>query len=158
MQLQPHFLFNAMNSISALLRKDVKAADRMLMLLGDFLRLTLDSTYSQLVTFKRELMFIKAYLDIEQVRFPEEVLWIKSEGNYVKLHVQNNSFLLRESISKLSAQLNPQNFRRIHRTTIVNLNYMSVLQPLFHGDYNVVLKDGTKLTLSRNYKANIPEI
>ena len=68
MQLQPHFLFNALNSISALLHKDVKAADKMLARLGDFLRLTLKNSDEQTVTLKEELEFLRCYLEIEQVR------------------------------------------------------------------------------------------
>jgi two-component system LytT family sensor kinase len=71
MQLQPHFLFNTLNSISALLRKDVDAADRMIARLGDFLRLTLDNAGTQQVSFQQELDFLKSYLDIESIRFQD---------------------------------------------------------------------------------------
>ena len=69
MQLQPHFLFNTLHSISALQMEDVAAAQKMMARLGDFLRLTLENVGTQEVSLKREMEFLKCYLDIEQVRF-----------------------------------------------------------------------------------------
>jgi len=73
MQLQPHFLFNTLNSISALLEEDPRAADRMLARLGDFLRLTLESSGNQEVTLEQELEFLRCYLEIERVRFDDRL-------------------------------------------------------------------------------------
>ena len=73
MQIHPHFLFNTLNSIAALLHKDVEAADRMIARLGDFLRLTLKSSDSQLIDFEQELKFLKCYLDIEHIRFQDRL-------------------------------------------------------------------------------------
>lgn len=73
MQLQPHFLFNTLNSISTLLNEDVEAADEMVARLGDFLRLTLDNTGTQEVTLREELEFLRCYLEIEQVRFQDRL-------------------------------------------------------------------------------------
>src|SRR5262245_6794150 len=73
MQIHPHFLFNTLNSIAALLHKDVEAADRMIARLGDFLRLTLKRSDSQLVDFEQELEFLKCYLDIEHIRFQDRL-------------------------------------------------------------------------------------
>lgn len=69
MQLQPHFLFNTLHAISALMYRDVGAADRMIARLSDFLRLTLDSSGVQEVTVLREMEYLDKYLEIEQVRF-----------------------------------------------------------------------------------------
>jgi sensor histidine kinase YesM len=68
MQLHPHFLFNTLNAISALIHQDVELADRMIARLGDLLRATLDSANRQLVPFKQELSFIEPYLEIEKAR------------------------------------------------------------------------------------------
>jgi two-component system, LytTR family, sensor kinase len=68
MQLHPHFLFNTLNSISALLHQDPEAADEMIGELGDFLRLTLGNPGAQEVTLQEELKFLKSYLEIERVR------------------------------------------------------------------------------------------
>ena len=73
MQIHPHFLFNTLNSIAALLHKDVEAADRMIARLGDFLRLTLQSSDTQTVDFEQELEFLKCYLDIEHIRFQDRL-------------------------------------------------------------------------------------
>jgi two-component system, LytTR family, sensor kinase len=73
MQIHPHFLFNTLNSIAALLHKDVEAADRMIARLGDFLRLTLKSSDTQTVDFEQELDFLKCYLDIEHIRFQDRL-------------------------------------------------------------------------------------
>ena len=73
MQLEPHFLFNALNSISSLLHRDPHAAERMLARLGDFLRLTLDDSMPQQVELRQELEFLDRYLDIERVRFSDRL-------------------------------------------------------------------------------------
>lgn len=72
-QLHPHFLFNTLNSISALLEEDVEAADEMIARLGDFLRMTLDSSAAQQVTLAQELESLGCYLDIERVRFQDRL-------------------------------------------------------------------------------------
>ncbi|HEV2691249.1 MAG TPA: histidine kinase [Bryobacteraceae bacterium] len=73
MQLQPHFLFNTLHAISALVHKDVEAADRMIIRLSEFLRLTLDSVGTQEIELKGELESLDKYLEIEQVRFGDRL-------------------------------------------------------------------------------------
>ncbi len=73
MQLHPHFLFNTLHSISALVHQDPEAADRMIARLGDFLRLTLDNSGTQEVTLLKELEFLQCYLEIERVRFQDRL-------------------------------------------------------------------------------------
>ena len=73
MQLHPHFLFNTLNSISALLPEDIEAADKMIARLGDFLRLTLDNSGTQEVSLRKELEFLDCYLAIEQLRFQDRM-------------------------------------------------------------------------------------
>jgi two-component system LytT family sensor kinase len=74
MQIHPHFLFNTLNSIAALLHKDVEMADRMIARLSDFLRITLNSSEASAASLKQELEFLKIYLDIEKVRFQERLV------------------------------------------------------------------------------------
>jgi sensor histidine kinase YesM len=73
MQLQPHFLFNTLNSIAALLHRNKDAADTMIARLGDFLRITLENSGTQEVSLKEELDFLKCYLQIEQIRFQDRL-------------------------------------------------------------------------------------
>ncbi|HEV3470770.1 MAG TPA: histidine kinase [Pyrinomonadaceae bacterium] len=73
MQLRPHFLFNTLHSISALVHRDPDAADRMIARLGDFLRLTLENSGAQEVSLQKELEFLKCYLEIERVRFRDRL-------------------------------------------------------------------------------------
>lgn len=85
----------------------------------------------------------------------EEIDWISAEGNYVNLHVKKDSYLLRETISSLESQLNPQRFARIHRSQIVNLDRIRELRHWSHGEYQVVLHDGVELMLSRSYREKL---
>ena len=86
-----------------------------------------------------------------------EIDCIQAEGNYVRVHSGPKSYLLRATISGLEAQLDPRVFLRIHRSAIVKLDRIKELQPWFHGEYHVILHTGQKLTLSRNYRANLQE-
>jgi len=72
-QLQPHFLFNTLNSISALMLTNVEAADRMITRLGDLLRISLETAGTQMTTLSRELEFVSCYIEIEKVRFEERL-------------------------------------------------------------------------------------
>ncbi|MGE0886045.1 MAG: sensor histidine kinase [Blastocatellales bacterium] len=73
MQLHPHFLFNTLNSISALQMTDVEAANRMTARLGDFLRMTLDNAGTQEVSLRQEIEFLRCYLEIERIRFQDRM-------------------------------------------------------------------------------------
>jgi two-component system, LytTR family, sensor kinase len=73
MQLQPHFLFNALNTLSELIHRDARAADRMVARLGDLLRLTLERGSAHEVTLRQELEFVQKYLEIQQTRFHDRL-------------------------------------------------------------------------------------
>jgi len=88
----------------------------------------------------------------------EEIDWVEAEGKYVRLHVGKDSYLVREAISQIEAQLDPKRFLRIHRSTIVNLDRVRELQPWFHNDYRVILRDGTELMLSRSCRKRLSEL
>jgi two-component system LytT family response regulator len=88
----------------------------------------------------------------------EEVDWIEAADNYVELHVGSESHLLRETISGLAAKLDPARFLRIRHSTIVNIERVKELRPLFRGEYLIVLRDGTELTSSRRYRKNLDAI
>lgn len=80
------------------------------------------------------------------------IQWIEAENNYVRLHSETDSYLLRRTMARISESLNPKQFRRIHRSAIVNLDFIKEIQPWVGGDMLVLMRDGTKLTLSRTYK------
>ena len=82
----------------------------------------------------------------------DEIDWFESEGNYVRVHTGRQSYLVRQTSAHLEAQLDARRFARIHRRYLVNLARVHEVQPWFGGDAVVVLKDGTKLRLSRTYR------
>jgi two-component system LytT family response regulator len=87
----------------------------------------------------------------------EEIDWIEAADNYVCLHVGRESHLLRGTMASIEERLDARKFLRIHRSTIVNLDRVRELAPLFHGDYAVRLRDGTELLLSRSYREKLQE-
>ncbi|WP_158509009.1 LytR/AlgR family response regulator transcription factor [Gemmatirosa kalamazoonensis] len=82
----------------------------------------------------------------------DEIDWFESEGNYVRVHVGRQSYLVRQTSQHLETQLDGRQFARIHRRYLVNLARVHEVQPWFGGDAVVVLKDGTKLRLSRTFR------
>lgn len=84
-----------------------------------------------------------------------EIQWIGADGNYARLHTGKKTHLLRETMNGLENKLDPERFIRIHRSTIVNVDAIAELEPLFQGDYVVILRDNTRLTSSRGYRANL---
>ena len=82
----------------------------------------------------------------------EEIDWIEAADAYVRVHVRRESHLVRATMSSLESQLDPHRFLRIHRSAIVNLSRIKELQPLFHGEYVIKLRDGTELTSGRSYR------
>lgn len=87
----------------------------------------------------------------------EDIVWIEAAGNYVRLHLGEDSHLFRETMNGVEARLDPRRFVRIHRSRIVNSDRIKELQPWFNGEYVVVLHNGTRLTLSRGYREKLQE-
>ncbi|MBA2646447.1 MAG: response regulator transcription factor [Pyrinomonadaceae bacterium] len=87
----------------------------------------------------------------------EEIEWIEAEGNYLRIHAGREAYMLRETMNNLAARLDPNKFARIHRSTLVNIERIKELQPMFGGDYVVILHNGTQLTLSRSYRDKLLE-
>ncbi len=79
----------------------------------------------------------------------EDIDWVEASGNYVRLHVGGDAHLLRESMKNMERRLDPSTFVRIHRSAIVNVDRIRELEPWFHGEYIVIMRDGTRLTASR---------
>lgn len=81
---------------------------------------------------------------------------LSAAGNYVEIHAAGKVHLVREPLAKLAAQLDAGEFIRVHRSHVVKLSAIAELQPMFHGDYELVLRSGERLALSRRYKALLP--
>jgi two-component system LytT family response regulator len=87
-----------------------------------------------------------------------EIDWVEAEAKYVRVHAGADAYLVRQAIGTLARRLDSRQFVRIHRSTIVNLERVKMLEPWFHGDYRVVLHDGTRLTLSRGCRKNLASL
>jgi len=88
----------------------------------------------------------------------EEIDWIEAAGNYVRLKVGAESYLMREAIGRIAQRLDPDQFVRIHRSIIVNVRKIKELQPCNRGEYMVILKDGKELSCSRGYRAKLRQL
>jgi two-component system, LytTR family, response regulator len=84
-----------------------------------------------------------------------DVDWFEGFGNYVKLHARGQEHRIRGSLRELTEQLDPIQFRRVHKSTIVNVDRIKEVQPWFGGDYVVILHDGSKLKVSRTYAVDL---
>ena len=87
----------------------------------------------------------------------DEIDWVEAAGNYVRLHVGTASHLLRETMTAIEGRLDPEKFFRIHRSRIVNMERIQELQPWLNGEYAVLLRTGTRLTLSRGYREKLQD-
>lgn len=85
----------------------------------------------------------------------EEIDWIDAAGNYARLHAGKAVHLLREPLKVLEARLDPERFLRVHRSAIVNLERIVSVEPYFHGEYTLTLRDGTRLTSSRTHSGRL---
>jgi two-component system, LytTR family, response regulator len=81
---------------------------------------------------------------------------LSAAGNYVEIHTGDKVHLVREPLAKLAAQLDADEFIRVHRAHVVKLSFIAELQPMFHGDFELLLRNGQRLPLSRRYKALLP--
>jgi two-component system LytT family response regulator len=106
-----------------------------------------------------------AYPDHIPVRSGQDVVlirtdaidWIEAMGNYARIHVGAATHMLRESMHKLEASLDPSKFARVHRSTIVNVDRIRRMRPMYHGEFEIVLADGTTVMMSRSYKDRMRE-
>jgi two-component system LytT family response regulator len=85
----------------------------------------------------------------------EDVQWIESEGDYVALHDGADTHLVRKTMKELEQQLDSDRFLRVHRSYIVNVDYIEELRPLDHGTYQLRMASGTPLKTSRGYSDNV---
>ena len=81
-----------------------------------------------------------------------EIDWCEAAGNYVRVHAGPQRYLVRDTMSHFESELDPNQFIRIHRSTIVNADRIQEMQSSFNGEYVVILRGGMRLTLSRGYR------
>jgi len=98
-----------------------------------------------LIKSNSEIIFVSA----------DDVQWLEADGYYTKIHTGNISHLLRGNLGSFEARLDPKTFARIHRSAVVNLRHVQRLKDLFHGDYLVVLRNGTELKVSRRHRQHL---
>jgi two-component system LytT family response regulator len=87
-----------------------------------------------------------------------DIDWIEADGNYVMLHMGTRQQQLRETLQGLEAQLPVEQFLRVSRSALVNLDRVKELQPLFYGDYVVVMENGARVNMSRSYRDRVDKI
>jgi two-component system LytT family response regulator len=87
----------------------------------------------------------------------ETVDWLGAADNYVALHAGAREYLVRDTIARIEQRLDPRQFVRIHRSTIVRIDRISELVPDLHGDFQVRLKSGVVLAMSRTYRAAVED-
>jgi two-component system LytT family response regulator len=85
----------------------------------------------------------------------QDVDWIDAAGNYVRLHAAGREHLVRDTMKAVEARLDPAVFVRVHRSAIVNIDRVSALEPYFHGEYVVIMRDGARLTSSRSHSERL---
>lgn len=88
---------------------------------------------------------------------PEEVLFVQADGDYIQLHTEKRSHLVRETMRNIETRLDPYGFQRIHRSVIVKVNLICEMITSDNGDYKVVLQNGQQLKMSRQYRDRLIE-
>jgi two-component system LytT family response regulator len=88
----------------------------------------------------------------------EDIDWLQAADNYVTIHAAKREHILRSTLAELEQQLDPNRFARIHRSAIVALDRVGELHPSSHGDFEVFLRDGTRLALSRRWREQLERV
>ncbi len=86
-----------------------------------------------------------------------ELDWMESARNHIILHARGQAHMVRGTLESIAGKLDPKDFARISRSHIVRLDRIAAMEPWFHGEYRVRLRDGTELMWTRNYLQNLPE-
>jgi two-component system, LytTR family, response regulator len=91
--------------------------------------------------------------DADRITFvnTSDVAYIAAQGKYIQVWTQDKDYLVRKTLQSIQDRLDPNKFFRIHKSHIVNIDHIAALEKWFHGDYNIRLKDGTNLRMSRRY-------
>lgn len=87
-----------------------------------------------------------------------EIARLESDGNNVRVHTPRGVHALRSTLESLEARLDPAQFARVHRSHVVNIDEIAEIHPWFHGDYKILMRDGTEIAWSRRYAAKRPDL
>ncbi|MEP6733694.1 MAG: LytTR family DNA-binding domain-containing protein [bacterium] len=98
-----------------------------------------------LVRRGRQMQFVRA----------EEIDWLDAQGNYVRLHIGGRAHLLRDTMTAMETKLDPVQFVRVHRSAIVNIDRVAHIEPHVHGEFEVTMRDGARLTTSAAHSAKL---
>ena len=134
---------------AAMERARQRLADRQLRAFGESVARMLGT---QPPTALPDRLLVKSTRATQFVRVAD-IDWIESAGVHVILHTQGKQVLHRISLSELSTQLDPRTHVRVHRSLIVNIDSIAQLEPLSHGEFDIVMKDGARRRVSRTYRA-----
>ena len=84
-----------------------------------------------------------------------DIEFVQAAAKHVKIYAGGRCYSFRQSLRELESRLDPSCFVRVHRSALVNVEYIAEMHPMFHGDYELILKRGTRLTLSRRYRERL---
>lgn len=101
--------------------------------------------------------FLVRKLGKEFLLAAREIEWLQASGNYVNLHVRGRDYPLRATMASTEARLDAQRFLRVHRSYVVNLDFLAEIEPLETGDARLLMRDGVKIPCSRRYRAALRE-
>lgn len=104
---------------------------------------SLASSRTRLLLSERGKVVVLAMRDIE---------FVQAAAKHVKIYAAGRCYSFRQTLGELESRLDPASFVRVHRSTLVNVEHLAEMHPLFHGDYELILRRGTRLTLSRRYR------
>jgi len=88
----------------------------------------------------------------------EQLDWAEADRNYICLHAAGETYLIRGTLESLAQQLDPEQFTRINRSQLVNLDRVREMKPWFHGERRVLLKDGSELTWTRRFRSSLSQL
>lgn len=88
----------------------------------------------------------------------DDIDYIEAEGNYLSVQTGKEAHLIRSAMHQFENRLDPEKFARIHRSTIINIDRVKEMHPLFNGDQSVIMKNGKELVLSRNYRDRLKDL
>lgn len=141
---------------AAMARAKLRLADRQLREFGANVMRMLGAPQQPVQVARPDRLIVKSARATRFVRIAD-IDWIESAGVHVILHAAGKEVLHRISLGDLAAQLDPQRYVRVHRSVIVNIDSIAQLEPLSHGEFDVVMKDGARRRVSRTYRSALEQ-